>query len=269
MHEFSTYGNSFLSSGYFQGVDVADQNGNVTSDYYPGKFTPVTNRARNSYSASFFLSQILSKRLQASLFFDLLMQQGLLSTPYQRVYFADKPNYYIGDAKYIPIYTSPENVGVFQLADDIERLPSTRKKIPIGARLNYYINESYVLRTYYRYYIDDWGVKAHTFNLDFPIRFSQKISLTPSYRFYIQNAAKYFAPYETHLSAETYYTSDPDLAAFHSNQFSLALNYNDIFNDFNISRFGLKNANIKYSHYMRSDNLHAGIITLGFKFIFK
>ncbi len=269
LHEYNLYGSGFLSRGYFQGVNVIDKNGNLTTDYHPSDFTAITNRARNSYSLSIFFSQILSKRLQASVFFDLLFQQGLLSTPYHRIYFADKPNYYIGDSKFLPVYTTPQNTGVFQLADDIERLPSTRKKIPIGARLNYYINETFVLRTYYRYYLDDWGVKAHTVNIDLPVRFNQKFSITPSYRYYTQNQATYYAPYETHLSTEKFYTSDPDLAKFHANQYSVALNYNDIFNDFKISRFGLKNANIKYSHYMRSDGLHADIITLGFKFIFQ
>ncbi len=269
LHEYDLYGNNFLSQGYFSGVNVINQNGTVTQNYLPQDFTSFENRSRNSYSASFFLSQILSQRLQMSLFFDLVMQEGLLSTPYHRIYFADKANYYIGEAGYIPVYNSPQNLGVFQLADDIERLPSTRFKVPIGARLNYYLNETFVLRTYYRYYTDDWGLNAHTANIDLPIRFGPKFSITPSYRFYTQNAVKYYAPYESHLSTEEYYTSDPDLAKFNSNQYSLALNYNDIFNKIKISRFGLKNANVKYSHYTRSDGLQADIVSFGLKFVFQ
>jgi len=269
LDEYDIYGNSFLSKGYFQGVNVLNQNGTVTNSYLPSDFTATSNRSRNSYSVSFFLSQIVSKRLQAALFFDLVRQNGLLSTPYHRIYFADKPNYYIGRASDIPVYTTPQNTGVYQLADDIERLPSSRFKIPIGARLNYYISETFVLRTYYRYYTDDWDLNAHTVNVDLPIRLNQRFSLTPSYRYYTQNAVKYYAPYETHLSTEQYYTSDPDLAKFNSNQYSIAFNYNDLFNDFHISKFGLKNANIKYSHYDRSDGLKANIVSLGFKFIFQ
>jgi hypothetical protein len=70
---------------------------------------------------------------------DVLQQEGLLGTPYQRVYFADKANYYVGQAQYIPVYTTSENKGVYQLADDKER------QVPIlksdRARLNFYINE--------------------------------------------------------------------------------------------------------------------------------
>lgn len=269
LHEYNLYGSNFLSQGYFSGVDVINQNGMVSKSYLPSDFKAITNRSRNSYSASFFLSQIFSKRLQGAVFFDLVMQQGLLSTPYHRIYFADKANYYIGDATYIPVYTSPQNQGVYQLADDIERLPSKRFKLPIGARLNYYLSETFVLRTYYRFYTDDWGLTAHTANVDLPIRFNQRFSVTPSYRFYTQNAVKYYAPYETHQSTEQYYTSDPDLAKFNGNQYSVALNYNDIFNDFHISKLALKNANIRYSHYDRSDGLKANIVSLGFKFIIK
>ncbi len=270
LHGYNKYGgSSFLSQGYFNGVKVINQNGTVTGSYLPVDFKPIGNPGRNSYSGSFFLSQILSKRLQVSLFFDLVMQQGLLSTPYHRIYFADKANYYIGDKNYISVYTTSQNKGVFQLADDIERLPATRYKLPIGARLNYYINEIFVLRTYYRYYIDDWGLKAHTVNFDLPIKLNQKLTVTPSFRFYKQNKVDYYAPYETHLSTEQFYTSDSDLAKFNTNQFSLALNYTDIFNEFKISRFGLKNANVKFSHYNRSDGLKANIVSLGFKFIFQ
>ncbi len=269
LSEYAEFGNSFLSKGYFNGVDVLNQNGMATNSYSPSAFASISDDSRNSYSVSFFLSQILSQRLQAALFFDLVRQNGLLSTPYHRIYFADRPNFYIGDASYIPVYTTPQNTGVYQLADDIERLPSSRFKIPIGARLNYYMSETFVLRTYYRYYTDDWDLNAHTVNVDLPIRLNQRFSLTPSYRYYTQNAVKYYAPYETHLSTEQYYTSDPDLAKFNSNQYSIAFNYNDLFNDFHISKLRLKNANIKYSHYDRSDGLKANIVSLGFKFIFQ
>ena len=33
-------------------------------------------------------------------------------------------------------------------------------------RLNYYVNEYVVLRSYFRYYQDDWGVKSNTLQLE-------------------------------------------------------------------------------------------------------
>ena len=147
------------------------------------------------------------------------MQKGWLANPMQRVYFADKSNYFIGEADDIPNYTSPSNQDVFQLADDIERLPDTRLKTPIGMRFNYYLNEYFVLRNYYRYYFDDWGIKSHTANVEVPIKVSNSFTLYPSYRYYTQSKSDYFAPFDEHLSTEEFYTSDYDLSEFNSSQY--------------------------------------------------
>jgi hypothetical protein len=267
LHEYSKYASDFLNQGYFAGVTVLDQSGQASTNYLPSAFQTISSVTRNSYSASVGLSQVLSKKLQVSVFFDVLQQQGLLSTPYHRIYFADKVNYYIGQAQYIPEYESESNVGVYKLADDIERLPDSRFKLPIGARLNYYINERFVLRTYYRFYSDNWDIQSHTANIELPIKVSDRFTVFPMYRFYTQTQSKYYAPYETHLSTEKYYTSDPDLATFDSNQYGLGVNYTDIFTGAKIWKFGLKNVDFRFNRYQRSDKLTANIATIGFKFV--
>ena len=146
LHEYSKYGAGFLNQGYFNGVSVLDQNGQSTTNYLPSAFKTINAVNRNSYSASVGFSQVLTKKLQVSVFFDVLQQQGLLSSPYHRIYFADKANFYIGQSQYINNYESTSNAGVYKLADDIERLPDSRFKLPVGARLNYYINERFILR---------------------------------------------------------------------------------------------------------------------------
>jgi hypothetical protein len=40
-----------------------------------------------------------------------VLQGRFVGTPYQRVYFADKANYYVGQAQYIPVYTTSEKKG--------------------------------------------------------------------------------------------------------------------------------------------------------------
>ncbi|MCE1199083.1 MAG: DUF3570 domain-containing protein [Marinilabiliales bacterium] len=267
LREYMDYGSNFQNSGYFNGIKVYDQSGTATTAYLPSAFKAWNSKGRNSYTLSFFASQIMTPKLQAAFFFDLVVQQGMLSTPYHRIYFADKPNYYIGTVSDIPIYTTPDNHGVYQLADDIERLPQSRYKFPVGARLNYYINEWLVLRSYYRYYYDNWGLRAHTVSLDLPVRFSQAFSLTPSLRYYTQNQVDYFAPFEKHLSTESYYTSDYDLSKFNSMQYSLALNYTDIFGKLRVAGIGFKNANIRFSHYARNDGLDANIVSFGIKMV--
>jgi hypothetical protein len=263
LHEYSKYGPDFLNQGYFSGVTVWNQNGQATGDYLPSAFQTMNSSNRNSYSVSVGLSQVVSKKLQASVFFDVLQQQGLLSTPYHRIYFADKANYYIGQEGYIPNYESENNAGVYKLADDIERLPDSRFKLPIGARLNYYINERFVLRTYYRYYSDNWDIQSHTVNIELPLKVSDRFTIFPMYRFYTQTQSKYYAPYEKHLSTEKHYTSDP----FDANQFGFGVSYTDIFTGGKIWKFGLKNIDFRFNQYRRSDRLTANIASIGFKFI--
>ena len=262
-----------LNNGFFANINILDQAGQIIDKNGPQAWSPfnttlIQDKARNTYSLSLSWSQIINRNAQFSLFFDLVQQQGWLANPMQRVYFADRDNYYVGNAASIPNYTTPQNTDVFHLADDIERLPDTRFKIPIGARFNYFINESIALRTYYRYYFDDWGVNSHTASIELPIKLGEsKFTLNPTYRFYNQTAADYFAPYETHVSTSAFYTSDYDLSKFNSHQYGLGLRYTDVFTKFKILGFGLKSFDSKYSLYNRSDGLKAGIISTGFKFI--
>lgn len=220
--------------------------------YDPFKYEAFTDESRNSYSISFIFSQILSKNFQASVFIDLVQQNGLLSTPHQRVYFQDQPDFFIDD---------------FHLADDVERLPDTRFKMPIGARFNYFLNERLTIRTYYRYYYDDWGVNSHTASIELPFKISEKFTVYPLYRYYTQTAADYFAPYNAHLSTETFYTSDYDLSEFNSNQYGFGFSYTDIFASAHIWKLGLKSIDFRYGYYDRSNGLYAHIASVGFKFL--
>ena len=142
----------------------------VGTGTYSNSFTEFQDEGRNTYSLSLSFSQIFSKNAQASVFLDLVKQDGLLSTPHQRVYFADVADFFVQN---------------FQLGDDVEKLPDTRFKIPVGARFNYFLNENLALRTYYRYYFDDWGISAHTLNIEVPIKLaSGKFTFYPTYRYY-------------------------------------------------------------------------------------
>lgn len=219
---------------------------------YNPNFSEFDDEGRNSYSLGLGFSQILHKNVQGSLSIDLIQQQGLLSTPFQRVYFSDVPSSFIDN---------------FQLADDVEQLPDNRFKIAIGGRLNWYLNEFVVLRTFYRYYFDDWGIASHTASIEIPIKILDKFTIYPSYRFYNQTAADYFNPYRTALSTDEFYTSDYDLSDYSANQFGFGVSYTDIFTKAHIWKFGLKSIDLKFYQYDRNTTFKSSIITAGFKFV--
>ncbi|PCJ98449.1 MAG: hypothetical protein COA50_02795 [Flavobacteriaceae bacterium] len=234
-----------LRNGFF------DDRVTGTGTYSP-MFTSFQNENRNSYAVSIGFSQILSKRLQGALFMDFVSQKGLLSTPHQRIYFGDVNDFFIDE---------------FQLADDVERLPENRFKIPIGGRLNYYLNDTFILRTYYRYYYDDWGITSHTANIEVPVKLNDSFTVYPSYRYYKQTAADYFYSKETALSTLPFYTSDYDLSNYNAHQYGIGVRYKDIFTKAKVLTFGLKTLDLRFSIYDRSDGLSAGIITLGTTFV--
>lgn len=219
---------------------------------YNPTFSEFDSEGRNSYSLGFGFSQILHKNVQGLLSLDIVRQQGLLSTPFQRVYFSDVADSFVED---------------FHLADDIERLPDNRFKVALGGRLNWYLNEIVTLRTYYRYYFDDWGINSHTASVEIPVKLTDRFTVYPSYRFYNQSAADYFAPYEVHLSTSEFYTSDYDLSEYMANQFGLGASYTDIFAKLHIWEFGLKSIDLKFYNYNRNTAFSSLIITAGFKFV--
>ncbi|WP_246012321.1 DUF3570 domain-containing protein [Chryseobacterium salivictor] len=90
-----------------------------------------------------------------------MQQTGFLSLPFHRVYFTDG--------------------SVHQ-----ENLPDKRFKIPLGMRANCFLGDQIILRTSYRYYTDDWGLKSNTVSIETPVKISPFASVSPFYRFYSQ-----------------------------------------------------------------------------------
>lgn len=165
------------------------------------------NNKRQSFNFSATLAQVISKKLQGALSVEYVRQSGLLSTPFHRVYFDDG-------------IVDPE-----LKTEDIERFPDSRTKIPVGVRINYYLNDLVVLRGYYRFYNDDFDIRAHTFSLETPLKITPWLTFYPFYRYHTQTAAKYFAPYGEHALDDEYYTSDYDLSAINSTTLGAGVKY--------------------------------------------
>ncbi|MBS1510836.1 MAG: DUF3570 domain-containing protein [Bacteroidetes bacterium] len=196
---------------------------------------------RNTFSGSLTWSQVVNKNFQFALISDIVGQSGLLSLPFHRVYFKSTND----SAK-------------------IENLPGTRIKIPLGLRMNYFPGDKVVMRAYYRYYIDDWGVKAHTASLEVPYKISPFASIAPFYRYYIQTAADYFAPYAQHSLSDQYYTSNYDLSAFTSHYVGVNIRLTPKKGVFNVPWFNM--IEFRYGHYIQTTGLHADNFGINLRF---
>jgi hypothetical protein len=194
---------------------------------------------RNSFQASFVLSQVINERMQLAILFDPALQQGQLATLYQRVYFTDN-------------------------SVRAEELPDSRIKIPIAIRLNYFAGDRFIIRAYYRFYQDDWGNTAHTTNLEIPVKLNQFFSLSPFYRFSKQTGIDYFAGYKEHVTDEKYYTSDYDLSPFSSHMIGAGIRIAPPKGIFGFHYWN--SVEFRYAHYIRSTDLVANSISLALKF---
>ncbi|NOT51927.1 MAG: DUF3570 domain-containing protein [Chitinophagaceae bacterium] len=207
-------------------------NGNDDDEHYAT--TP-----RNSFSGSLSWSQIINQRLQIMFIADLVYQKGYLGLPFHRVYFTDNSVH-------------------------IENLPGTRMKIPLGFRANYFIGDKIILRSFYRYYHDDWGLNAHTIDLETAIKITPFFSVTPFYRFYKQTAVDYFSAYKGHKTTDQYYTSNFDLSAFTSNFYGAGFRIVPPKGVFGIQRLSM--LELRYGHYAKNYGMNADIISLNLKF---
>lgn len=212
-----------------------------------GQLVPTPNR--QSHNLSFGVSRVLDKKTQISVQAEGVLMNGLLSTPFHRVYFQE------------------------QAQPRVEQLPGTRFKVPIGVRLNRYLNEWMVLRLSYRYYWDTWGVQGHTVGVELPIKPTRFLAITPSYRFHTQSAADYFAPYAQHSIQETFYTSDYDLSKLTIQSYGIGVSLQPAGGVAKMKLpfrkddyLKIKYLEVKYAHYRRSTGLNANIVSFGIGF---
>jgi hypothetical protein len=192
---------------------------------------------RQSYNLSASFQQTINSRMLLAILPGISYQHGLLSTPYHRAYFTDG-------------------------SERVENLPADRWKFPLGLQLNSFLGDRYILRTYYRFYWDNFHILANTINVDLGIRIMPQLTITPSARFYTQTAAYFFRPYQQLDSTMAYYSSDYDLSAF--NAFELAIEGNLAALAKGIHRIELSNVSLRYSFYKRTDGLFAHMISTVF-----
>ncbi len=243
-------------------------------------------RYTTTFTASY--AQVLTKRLQIFVTTDLVFQNGILWTPFHRVYFDDDT------AKTLPAegVWNPRYV-------NHEWLPNHKIKIPVGMRINYFLTDFMTLRLFYRYYWDDFGVTSNTVSLEIPLKINSWLTISPMYRYYQQTACKYFRPFGEHKlmrddlgnllpltdangnvitmpnsnsyqSQEQYFTSDYDLSAFTNHKISIAGRISPTYGirKWKIPTLGLlkrpegyhlvfKFLEMRVSYYQRSDGLTA------------
>jgi hypothetical protein len=264
-HFSASIESDYLSSGI--GFSWSDQNESKTQSwnfgadlyldrwilYFPSELrndsaapsVPTDRRRSLIFKASF--EQIINRRLKFSWHFEPAIQQGLLSTPFHRVYVQDL------------------NTPV------LESLPLWRTRIPLAMRINYAWSPNFFNRFYLRAYADNWGILSYTAQLETPWKISRGFHLSPYYRFHQQQAATYFAPFGLNTLESEFKTSDFDLSSFHAHQIGLGIDIVPLRGiganlESRKSRSAWRSMHIRTFYYRRSDSLEAFMGSFEFKF---
>jgi hypothetical protein len=227
----------------------ASSSGGGGGGYYSGGLNiaskpELPTTARNTYTASLTYAQVINKRTDVAFLVDLVKQDGYLGLPFHRVIFNNH-------------------------LERIEKLPNSRTKIPLGVRLNHFIGDKLIVKSYYRFYTDDWGLTSHTASIEVPYKVTPFFSISPFYRYYVQSATNYFAPLYAHKvdasanPVEKYYTSNYASSAFSSNYFGLGIRTAP---PDGVANTYLSALEIRYGHYTQTTDLNSNVISLHFNF---
>jgi Protein of unknown function (DUF3570) len=203
-----------------------------------GRGGPQDTKPRNSYTLALSLSQVINERLQVMAIIEPSYQEGFLSTSFHRIYFNDN------------------TVGV-------EKLPGKRLKLPIGLRANYFFGDNLILKAFYRYYMDDWGMTANTVNLEGIYKITPFISISPYYRFNNQTAVDYFHAYKENSATSAYYSSDYDISGMNTNFFGSGFRFAPVNGVLGMKHFS--SVEFRYGHYTRTTGMVANILTMALK----
>ncbi len=200
--------NTALSASVRRFDDAIDLIG-IDGHGYQGPGQPLTTGSgdRTTTDVTVGVSQTLGRRTVGSLELFLSSQDGVLSTPYHEV------------------VLGPFEPGAVRVA---ERLPDSRLRKAVSFRLNHSFSDKLVLRSGYRYYTDDWGISAHTIELEpnFRLPSEREMWLFPILRYSTQAGADYFGAPGSFTGAERYYSSDWDLAETSTAKYGLGFTVN-------------------------------------------
>ena len=189
-----------LFAGVRAELDVAEKNttlglagnigyDNVTNEGAQGPFVEPIEGTLDTYLASASITQLLSPAAVASLTYDLAYLSGFQQNPYRSA---------ITDGGFIP-----------------EKHPEKRTRHALAPSVRYFVSRT---RTAfvgtYRYYWDDWDVRAHPPELRVIQEASDGVEFSLRYRYHRQTAADFYKP--RYVGDEMYLSDDVKLSRFTS-----------------------------------------------------
>ena len=146
-----------------------------------------------------------------------------------------------------------------------EYLPTLRHRHAFVARLAQALpwTPAAAIKGLYRYYLDDWGLRAHTFEAQLSQRLHRRLHLRGSYRRDVQSGARFFS-LAAPIQEGRWRTADSDLEAFVAETVGILMALDLEF----VPGLDTVHVDLGYERYLRSNDLRADMYTCSFGLLF-
>ena len=221
------YGNSLMSLSYTSS-DEDDYEGNTASfgvsiDMF-GNMTTVSmgysygwDTVENNLDSSFSedvdrqkyrvgISQVMRRDLIVELAYEGITDEGFLNNPYRSVRFCNDPD--CTGFSYQP-----------------EVYPNTRTSNAVAVRGRYHLPWRGAAHGEYRFFDDDWDIRAHNFEAGYTHTFRDRWIVEAKYRYYTQDAADFYSDLFSRQDEQNYMSRDKELSTFDSHSIGLNISY--------------------------------------------
>lgn len=154
------------------------------------------------------ISQIITRRMVAGLSWETMTEEGFLNNPYRSVRYAD-----------------PQSAAGFSF--EPERYPRTRTSSAVALRARYSFPYRFAVHGEYRYYSDDWEIRAHTLDLGYTHGFGDKDKwiVEAHYRYHTQDGADFYSDLFPRRNYQNFLARDKELSTMTSHTFGFGLSY--------------------------------------------
>jgi len=184
-----------VSMGFAYGDNTVEQNGN-----------PDFKEDTEVRSYRIGLSQIFTKNLIMAFTFETISDEGYLNNPYRSVRYVDGG--------------SPVGYSFQQ-----EVYPRTRTSNAVAVRGNYFLSQYGAVNAGLRYFEDNWGIEAMTYELGYTIPYEEDWILEARFRYHDQDKADFYSDLFPFRDAQNYLARDKELGKFTSTTLGLGGSY--------------------------------------------
>lgn len=194
-----------ITMGFSKGADVVRRT--IADASGVGRMIdPTFEEDIDRWSYRVGVAQILTKSLVATLGMEVITDEGYLNNPYRSYR-----------------YVNPSDDRLFAL--DTELYPRTRTSNAVALNARYFLPYRAALHGGYRFFTDDWDIRADTFELGYTHPLGRSWILEAKYRYYTQDRADFYSDLFERRNEQNFMARDKELSTFTSQTFRLGASY--------------------------------------------